>query len=166
MAIDGELFREIMSHFPSGVCVVTANDPGGKPHGLTVSAFCPVSLSPPLVLVCVDRESNTLPAVRAAGGFTVNFLAAGRDELATLFASKDEGKFDSVAAKPASVAGSGPVLHEDSAAHIACKLHDAVEAGDHLILIGSVEAGEVYGGRAPLLYGRRQFAAWNDILQQ
>jgi flavin reductase ActVB len=88
MAIEGDLFREIMSTFPSGVAIVTARGDDGKPRGLTVSAFCPVSLSPPLVLVCIDKASNSLIAIQRSGGFTVNLLAAGREELARRYADR------------------------------------------------------------------------------
>ncbi|TMB89549.1 MAG: flavin reductase family protein, partial [Chloroflexi bacterium] len=67
-----------MSSFPSGVVVLTAFGQDGLPRGLTVSAFCAVSLEPPLALACIDKTSNTLPAVQHTGGFTANILAVGR----------------------------------------------------------------------------------------
>ena len=92
MVIASQLFREIMACFPTGVAIVTAHEAGTRPRGLTVSAFCPVSLEPPLVLVCIDKRSNTLPALQESGGFTVNFLAGGREHLAVLYASKSEAE--------------------------------------------------------------------------
>ena len=62
-----ELYRDLLSSFPAGVTVVTAFDAEGIPRGLTLIAFCGVSLDPPLVLVCVDRASNTLPAIQHSG---------------------------------------------------------------------------------------------------
>ena len=95
--VDAQLFRDIMASFPTGVAVATAHEAGQTPRGLTLSAFCPVSLDPPLVLVCIDKGSNTLPALRESGGFTVNFLAGGREHLAVLYASKAEEKFQGIA---------------------------------------------------------------------
>jgi len=69
-----QLYRDLLSSFPAGVTVVTAFDADGNPRGLTLIAFCGVSLEPPLVLVCVDRGSNTLPAIQHSGGFTINFI--------------------------------------------------------------------------------------------
>src|SRR3989440_8045725 len=97
VAVTPQLYREIMACFPTGVAIVTAHEAGDRPRGLTLSAFCAVSLDPPLVLVCVDKGSNTLPALRESGGFTVNFLAGGREHLAVLYASKAEEKFDDIA---------------------------------------------------------------------
>ncbi|HKW59145.1 MAG TPA: flavin reductase family protein [Candidatus Dormibacteraeota bacterium] len=71
-----------MASFPSGVVVLTAFGDDGRPRGFTASAFCTVSLTPPLALVCIGKTSNTLPAVRHTGGHTANVLAAGRDTLA------------------------------------------------------------------------------------
>ena len=63
-----------MSAFPTGVAVVTTLDAEGGPRGLTTNALCAVSAEPPLLLVCVDRESRTLPALLHSGRFVVNFL--------------------------------------------------------------------------------------------
>lgn len=151
------VFREIMASFPSGVVVLTALDRGGRPHGLTVSAFSPVSLEPPLVLACVDRTSNTLPAIRASGHFTINILQAGRQELARLMATKAPDKFDALKWEPAPVAGAGPVLAEEAAAYACCEVERELEAGDHLVFIGRVLAGGTFEGRTPLVYHRRAF---------
>ena len=136
--VDRQLFRDIMACFPTGVAIVTAHEAGEKPRGLTLSAFCPVSLEPPLVLVCVDRSSNTLPALLESGGFTVNFLAGGRDHLAVLYASKTEEKFDGITWRRPALPEGGPVLHEDSAAFAVCATRQAIEAGDHWVFIGEV----------------------------
>ena len=157
MVIASQLFREIMSCFPSGVAIVTAHESGTRPRGLTLSAFCPVSLEPPLVLVCVDKRSNTLPALRESGGFTVNFLAAGREHLAVLYASKADEKFGGIAWRRPDLPEGGPILHEDSAAYAVCTTREAIEAGDHWIFVGEVRDGAVIEGRLPLLYHRRAY---------
>ncbi len=136
---------------------MTASEADGKPRGLTLSAFCAVSLNPPLVLVCVDKTSNTLPALRASNGFTVNFLAGGREHLAVLYASKAEEKFEGIAWRIPELDMGGPVLHEDSAAYAICATRQAIEAGDHWVFIGEVRAGAVIEGRLPLVYHRREF---------
>jgi flavin reductase (DIM6/NTAB) family NADH-FMN oxidoreductase RutF len=157
MAVASTLFRDIMACFPSGVAIVTAHESGTRPRGLTLSAFCPVSLNPPLVLVCIDKGSNTLPALLESGGFTVNFLAGGREHLAVLYASKAEEKFDGIAwTRPENPQG-GPILHEDSSAYAVCVTQQAIEAGDHWVFIGLVVDGAVMEGRLPLVYHRRAF---------
>jgi len=150
-------YRELLASFPAGVTVVTAFEAGGAPRGLTLIAFCGVSLDPPLVLVCVDRASNTLPAIRAAGGFTVNLISRDSHELARRMAGKGKDKFGGVAWSRPEVPEAGPVLHEDSTAHILCRTVESVEAGDHWVFIGEVRGGEVDQGRLPLLFHRREF---------
>jgi len=157
MPIAAQLYREIMACFPSGVAIVTAHEAGTRPRGLTLSAFCAVSLDPPLVLVCIDKGSNTLPALQASGGFTVNFLAGGREHLAVLYASKAEEKFGGIAWRRPELSEGGPVLHEDCAAYAVCTTRQAVEAGDHWVFIGEVQEGAVVEGHLPLVYHRRAF---------
>src|ERR687888_1931137 len=100
MPVDRESFAEIMSSFPSGVTIVTTLDETGVPKGLTSSAVASVSADPPLLLVCVDFTSRTLPALRAGGRFLVNFMRAGTAEVSRLFASKSEDKFAAVVWRP------------------------------------------------------------------
>jgi flavin reductase (DIM6/NTAB) family NADH-FMN oxidoreductase RutF len=155
--IETDRFREIMASFPSGVVVLTAFGDDDRPRGLTVSAFCAVSLEPPLALVSIDRTSNTLPAVQHTGGFTANILATGREALARQMATKLSDKFDGLDwRRPASKTG-GPILEQDSAAYAVCVLRDTIEAGDHWILIGLVTEGDHRAGVQPLVFSRRSY---------
>jgi flavin reductase (DIM6/NTAB) family NADH-FMN oxidoreductase RutF len=161
MPIEPEIFREVLTNFPSGVAIVTAFDAERRPYGLTVSAFCAVSMDPPLVLVCIDRGSKTLPAIQDSGAFTVNLLAAGREELALRFATKEDTKFEDLIWEEPGLAAAGPVLVHDSVGYTVCKSHSEFEAGDHLIVVGLVEDGASRHETAPLVYARRRFGAWD-----
>ena len=156
--IDPQRFREVMASFPSGVVILTAFGDDHKPRGLTVSAFCAVSLEPPLALVCIDKTLNTLPAVQNTGGFTANILATGREQLARRMATKLSDKFDGIAwHEPESKIG-GPVLEKDSAAYAVCALRDTIEGGDHWILIGLVTEGRHVEGATPMVFTRRAYS--------
>lgn len=158
--LDHEQFLEVMANFPAGVAVVTALDRDRRPAGLTISAFCSVSREPPLILICVDRGSATLPAIQVSEKFTVNFLSEGREPLARSFATKEPDKFAGLSWRhPEELPGGGPVLHEDTVAHLACVVDQAVEAGDHWVFIGRVIEAAVEEGARSLLYHRRNFSS-------
>jgi flavin reductase (NADH) len=159
MAIDKQDFRQLFGTVPTAVGVVTTVDEHGAPRGMTCNAVCAVSMTPPLLLVCVDRTSRTLPALRRRAAFVVNFLAAGRDQLSNRFAGKDDDKFRAVRWVPAAAALEAPVLVDDVIAHAECRLTQMVPAGDHWLLIGQVEAAAVYD-RPPLIYHLRSYAPW------
>ncbi len=157
VVIDAAGFREVMASFPSGVVVLTAFGDDGRPRGLTVSAFSAVSIDPPLALVCIDRSSNTLPAVQHTGGFTANILATGREQLARRMATKLTDKFDGLVwRKPATPVG-GPILELETAAYAVCALRDTIEAGDHWVLIGLVTEGAHHTERQPMVFTRRAY---------
>src|SRR5262249_46858386 len=144
-------FIASMGAFPTGVTVVTTLDADDAPVGLTCNAFASVSADPPLVLISVDRTSNTLASLRRCGRFVVNFLAAGREEMATRCAGKASDKFVPIAWEPTH--HGLPVLHEDSIAHVSCEVVQEVEVGDHVLFIGHVfEARPPEPGAVPLLY--------------
>jgi flavin reductase (DIM6/NTAB) family NADH-FMN oxidoreductase RutF len=159
--VDKATFFAIMGAFPTGVTIVTTLDEDGQPRGLTSTAVCSVSAEPPLLLVCVDKRSNTLPALRASRTFVVNYLKAGRDELSNLFATKEPDKFEHVAWRPAP--NGMPWLHLDSIAHAECVTEREIEAGDHWILVGRVISGQPPApGTHPLMYFRRSYGTWHD----
>jgi flavin reductase (DIM6/NTAB) family NADH-FMN oxidoreductase RutF len=162
----GGLYRDLLSNFPAGVTVVTAFAADGTPRGLTLIAFCGVSLEPPLVLVCVDRISNTLPAIQHSGGFTINFIGHHSDQVARLMATKSGDKFAQIAWRRPQLPEGGPVLHEDSAAHIVCRTWKALEAGDHSIFIGEVMEGATAEGQLPLVFHRRAFVDLSEAGRQ
>ena len=159
--MDRATFFAIMGAFPTGVGVVTAMDEHGEPRGLTSNALCSVSADPPLVLVCVDKNSNTLPALRHSKKFVVNYLSAGRGDLANLFASKEPDKFQNVSWRPAS--NGMPWLHTDTIAHAECNLSKEIDAGDHLVFLAEVVGGQAPApGTKPLMYFRRTYGTWED----
>ena len=146
-----------MASFPSGVVVLTAFGQDSLPRGLTVSAFCAVSVEPPLALACIDKTSNTLPALQHAGGFTANILAAGRELLARRMATKLSDKFDGIKWRRPKSAHGGPILEEDAVAFAVCTLKETIEAGDHWILIGNVIDGDHDATRSPMIFSRRGY---------
>jgi flavin reductase (DIM6/NTAB) family NADH-FMN oxidoreductase RutF len=159
--MDRATFFAIMGAFPTGVGIVTTLDEEQQPRGLTSNALCSVSAEPPLLLVCVDKRSNTLPALQHTRKFVVNYLAEGRGEMANLFASKEPDKFKDVSWQPAS--NGMPWLHSDSISHAECSITQEIDAGDHVIFLGAVEDGQPPApGTKPLMYFRRDYGTWPD----
>ena len=147
-----------MSAFPTGVAIVTTLDENGEPKGLTTNAICSVSADPPMLLVCVDKTSRTLAALRHARRFVVNFMSDGCADLCALFASKADDKFAAVAWEPG--LGGVPCLVEQALAIAECRTEQELEAGDHLVLTGVVEAGRPPDPeRVPILYYRRSYGS-------
>ena len=147
-----------MSAFPTGVAIVTTLDENGEPKGLTTNAICSVSADPPMLLVCVDKTSRTLAALRHARRFVVNFMSDGCADLCALFASKADDKFAAVAWEPG--LGGVPCLVEQALAIAECRTEQELEAGDHLVLTGVVEAGRPPDPeRVTILYYRRSYGS-------
>lgn len=148
-----EIFRETCAQFASGVAVVTVRTPDGTPHGLTVSSFTPVSLEPPLILVCIDHECTILAHFRSAAHFAVNILSAAQREYSVIFSEKPEGRFEGIAWYPGE---SGAPLLPEVLALLECSVAQVLDAGDHAILIGEVIRSEP-GRGDPLVYFNRAY---------
>lgn len=152
MTVDPQIFRATMSMWASGVAVVTTSD-GTRRAGLTVSAFTSLSLSPTLILVCIDRHSSTLDVIQSTGVFAVNILSQHQAEIAQRFASRRvQDKF--VDEQWHSEATGAPIL-DSARAWLDCGLSSCYDGGDHLILIGQVLATGIHAvDDGPLLYYR------------
>jgi 3-hydroxy-9,10-secoandrosta-1,3,5(10)-triene-9,17-dione monooxygenase reductase component len=149
MPVTAVAFRKALAHWASGVAIVTAAS-GERVHGMTVSAFCSVSLDPPLVLVCADKTSITLELIEEGRVFAANLLGAGQEALSDRFASKkdEHRRFEGLAWRRG-VTGA-PIL-PGVLAVLDCRVVAGHDAGDHVIYVGRVETVEVATG-APLLY--------------
>jgi len=155
-ALEPDAFRRVMGSLPTGVTVVTARTHSGRPKGATVNTCASVSLSPPLLLVCLDQRSSSLDAVRETGVFAVNVLGGGQEPLARRFASSAVDKFDGIRCKEGTL--KVPLL-VDSLAHAECEVVQLIEAGDHTVVIGLVVDGAARDG-LPVIYYRRQYGVW------
>lgn len=154
MTLDPASFRSVLGRFASGVTVVTAVDDGGDDHGMTVTAFSSVSLDPPLILACIDHAATLHPFLEGLTHFAVNVLSAEQEAISRRFAADELNRFDGVG-YTRGVAGA-PLI-DDALAHLECRVHALVPAGDHTIVIGEVDAAITRDAR-PLLYYRGGYA--------
>lgn len=152
-------FRRVLGHFATGVTVVTAHDEDG-PAGFACQSFASLSLDPPLVAFMVARTSTTWPRIGRAGSFCVNVLGAHQGELCRGFAVSGADKFAGVAYDAAPVTGS-PRL-DGAPAWIDCTLQTVHTGGDHLIVVGRVEALGATEDGAPLIFHRGTFGRLAD----
>ncbi|MDQ0457799.1 flavin reductase [Rhizobium paknamense] len=149
-AIDPRALRDAFGAFATGVTVVTATGPDGKPIGFTANSFTSVSLDPPLLLICLAKTSRNFAVMTEAKGFAVNILADDQREISNTFARPVEDRFASVDWRPGEQGGA---LLDNVAAWFDCAMEQVIEAGDHVILLGRVHA---FGnsGRNGLGYAR------------
>ncbi len=147
-----DAFRHAMSAVCSPVSVVTALD-GDSPYGTTVSAFNSLSMTPPMVLISLDRGSSLLGVLGSSPAFGLNVLSAEQDDLARRFASKlGPDKFTGV---DWSMVAGVPAL-PGTIGFVACRVAQFVDAGDHILVLGEVEVAE-HADVAPLTYHQRTF---------
>ncbi len=155
-SLDPSTFRAALGRFASGVTVLTLRTPDGTDLGMTATAFSSVSLTPPLILVCVDVEASAAPALRVGTPFAVHLLAEGQTALSRRFASSEGDRFADLAV----ARGEDDVLRLDGTlAHLACRVHATYPGGDHLIVVGAVRDATI-AESAPLLYFRGAYGGF------
>jgi flavin reductase (DIM6/NTAB) family NADH-FMN oxidoreductase RutF len=145
-------FREVISHFASGVTVVTTFH-DERAYGTTASAVTSLSLEPPMLLVCMNKQSETGRAVAASGHFAVNILGAGHAELADRFAQKGGDKFAGV---PTSAGQWGAPLFDEAVATLECRVTEQTAVATHYVLFAEVVSAAARGGE-PLAYFKGRF---------
>ena len=153
LPLDKASFRHAMSHFASGVTIMTTTA-AGRMHGMTVSAFSSQSLDPLLILVSVERSTVMHRLVTQSRAFAINILGEQAEGTARFFADNArlsepefrEGSFQ------LGVTGA-PILKE-ATGYLEATVHSTLDAGDHTVIVGQVVAMAIGSGKAPLIYYR------------
>lgn len=149
MAIDSLELRDVLGHFSTGVCIVTAIDDAQNAIGMTVNSLASVSLEPPLVLWCIQKDSDRFVAYNSAAGFGVSILGDHQQELSDRYARKLEYQ---LAPGSYRVGHSGQAVLNDSIATLGCTVTQRIDAGDHLIMVGEVIEMERKADARPLVF--------------
>ena len=156
--MDADTFRSVLGRFASGITIITARTAAGEDRGMTVSAFCSLSLEPPLVLFCVDHAAELHPVLAPDVHIGISILSSDMEKYSRRFADADARteRFEGIGFARGEC---GVVLIDDALAHMECRITERHEAGDHTIFVARVErARALEGDREPLLYYRGGYA--------
>lgn len=156
MKITDDVFKNALSHFPSGVTVITYSHLG-KHGGLTVSSFSSLSLNPPLVLFCLQKNITSHDPIYDSGKFIVNILAQGQDSISNQFASGKTDKHTLIEELKCKTGELGIPILPGILSYIECEVEQFVSGGDHSIVIGKVISAGAEDSLRPLLYYRRNY---------
>lgn len=153
MSLDPTTYRAALARFASGVTIVTARGADGHDYGMTVSAFSSLSLTPPLILVCIDNGASVAPVLGHCDHLAVNILTQEQEALSRRFAEHEVDRFENVAV---SRGQSGVALLDGSLASLECHVIARHAAGDHTVLIAEVLDATLREGE-PLIYYRGKY---------
>lgn len=154
MPIDSATFRSVLGRFASGVAVVTVRDDDEIDHGMTASAFCSVSLDPPLVLVCIAHDATLHPVILQHDQLAFSILTASQEALARRFAERLDNRFDGIGFTRGIT---GAPIIDGALASIEARVLHRYSGGDHTILVAEVIAATASMGD-PLVYYRGGYA--------
>lgn len=161
-SISGEDLRAVMQRVPSPVTVVTAAG-RTEARGATIGSFTSVSLEPPLVSFNVEKGSQMHEVLGEASHFAVHLLGDQQSGLCQHFAVPDQSGSEQLADIPHRVDRHGTPIINEAPAVIHCRVHDAVEAGDHSIVIGRVIRLEERNAVPPILYYNRDYRSVSGV---
>lgn len=147
--IDQNSFRNVLSSFATGITVITAFAEDGRPLGLTANSFTSVSLEPPLVLWCLDYQTESCDDFVRAENFSVHVLHAEQQNTSDIFARRNGKKFDEINWQNSDY--DTPVL-DDYLSCLHCRTEHQYEGGDHVIIVGRVLGLELPKEKPPLIY--------------
>lgn len=158
-SVTPDLLRSVMAEFASGVTVVSTHWRGAD-HAITATAFCSVSLDPPLVLVCVGKASRFHPVIAEADAWAVSLLSHNQGWVGRHFADRERDLSTQFSQVPHTRASrSRAPLPTGSQGWLDCTTYARYDGGDHTIVVGRVvEAGAPSGAHAPLTYHRASYS--------
>lgn len=151
MSFDSREFRDTLGKFTTGICLISrpvgAHDT--EPTGIIVNSFTSVSLDPPLLLWCLDKNSNRFGPFMASDSFGVNILAADQRDLSDGFAGGTVFDFDDVETETWET---GAAILPAAMVNLECTVTDRHACGDHVIIVGEVSRLRINDPDDPLVY--------------
>lgn len=151
MPIESKEFRAALGKFTTGICLISRpkKENDTAPTVIVVNSFSSVSLDPPRVLWCLDKNSNRFEAFMESDSFGVNILAADQQDLSEGFAGGTLSDFDDIESERWDT---GAALLPTSMVNMECAVVDRVECGDHFIIVGEVLRIRINESDAPLVH--------------
>jgi flavin reductase (DIM6/NTAB) family NADH-FMN oxidoreductase RutF len=158
-SLETATFRHVMSHFASGVSVVSTVDEAGRAHGMTVNALTSVSLDPLLVLFCCEKDASLHAPLLRSGSWAVSMLTLDQADVSQWFSARERRGTDQFAAlevRPGRHTGAS--ILDEALAWLECRTWATYDGGDHTIVVGEVvAAGVIDAEAAPLLYYKSSY---------
>jgi flavin reductase (DIM6/NTAB) family NADH-FMN oxidoreductase RutF len=149
--VSGDELRAVMRGFPSGVAVLTVNEPGER-AAVTVGSLVSLSLEPPLVGVSLGIHTPLHELVRDTGGFALSLLGEGQEPVAQHFARGGIPPLALWHGFETRTGTTGAPLLAEAAGWLECRLWSETPAGDHTLFVGEVVAAEQGTVRPGLVY--------------
>ncbi|WP_413671721.1 4-hydroxyphenylacetate 3-monooxygenase, reductase component [Massilia cellulosiltytica] len=150
-------FRNAMAHLPAAVCIITTDGAAGR-CGITASAVCSVTDSPPTVLVCLNRSSAMHDVFKANGHLCINVLSGDHEELAMHFSGATKIPMEERFTLDDWRAGvsSQPVL-DGALVKLQGHIKDSKVVGSHSVMFVELDSIDVNEQRDSLIYFNRLF---------
>ena len=145
------LFKEICGNYATGVTVITSFD-NNTNYGFTANSFTSVSISPFLILFCLNKKANSNKALNIGNHFVVNILSSAQSNICNQFANNSLSPSERFSQVKTSSTKNDIKIISDSVGWLECKVKNIVEGGDHFVYIGEVEMGNLSENQNPLIY--------------
>ena len=154
MNFSGSDFRRVMGRFPTGITVVTLKNKDNKYTAMTLNSFASVSLSPPLILFSIDKNSHNHDDFTDSDNFTINFLSQNQRSLSQLFSEPSKLIWDDIDY----IIGSNlcPIIN-NCISYIECKTQHIYAGGDHSIIVCKVTAIQDLSDDKPLIFYKGKY---------
>jgi flavin reductase (DIM6/NTAB) family NADH-FMN oxidoreductase RutF len=156
MPIDPDIFRQAMRSWTTGVAIVTSIHEHVR-HGMTVSSFTSLSLTPPQVLIALSHEARTRPLITESGIFGVSILASDQSEISDRFAGRIPDNLDRFEGLETFSLETGAPFLRGGLACFDCRVVNTLDSGEHTIFIAEVLAAQTFSNQNPLIYFDRQY---------
>jgi 3-hydroxy-9,10-secoandrosta-1,3,5(10)-triene-9,17-dione monooxygenase reductase component len=146
-------FRNALGGFATGITIITALGKNGQKVGMTANSFNSVSLTPPLILWSIGKNTNCFEDFMAADAFAVHVLAEDQQDLSNLFATTGIDRFADLECSEG--LSDVPILPHYSIC-FQCKMAKKYDGGDHIIMTGEVVQFDD-NGLQPLVFYRGNY---------
>lgn len=152
----GELLRQSMRHWPTGVTVVTSRS-GDYRHGMTVNSFASISLEPAVVSVSLAHTTKTYSLVADSGLAGITILSQNQAEISDRFAGRIPEESDRFAGVETFTLSSGVPFISGGLAFLDCRVRATLRLELSTLFLLDVLAALPGTGGSPLIYYNRGY---------
>ena len=145
------LFKEICGNYATGVTVITSFN-NNTNYGFTANSFTSVSITPFLIIFCLNKNANSNKALKIGNHFVVNILSSSQSNICNQFANNNLSPSERFSEVKTTSTKNDIKIISDSVGWLECKVKNIVEGGDHFVYIGEVEMGNLSENQNPLIY--------------
>ncbi|MBX9694774.1 MAG: flavin reductase family protein [Cyanobacteria bacterium] len=149
-----ESLGQALGRLSSGVYITTLESNNEK-HGMLATWIIQAAFKPPMLTMSLQSQRDIYRFLEKGSRFSVNTISKKNMDIFKAFAKPHKDGEDRFAGlRLAELDSAGPVF-ADALSYLDCVVRDQMNAGDHIVILAEVTAGQLLNEDEAMLHTRK-----------